>query len=135
MAIITYKHGRKGKIIFEEPIGNQLKGAIAADAEIDLSANVYIGVETSVTDKVKIYTHKHNWKHSRGLRREIQTVDKKELRIGRDVFIANGATILCIDSIGDGAVVGAMSVVTKNIPPYEIWAGNPAQKIGERTDA
>jgi maltose O-acetyltransferase len=34
--------------------------------------------------------------------------------------------------IGEGAVVGAGSVVTKNIEPYEIVAGNPARKIGKR---
>lgn len=31
--------------------------------------------------------------------------------------------------IGDGAIVGSGSVVTKNIPAYEIWAGNPAKFI------
>ncbi len=34
-------------------------------------------------------------------------------------------------TIGRKSVLGAGSVLTKNIPPYEIWAGNPARKIGE----
>jgi len=34
--------------------------------------------------------------------------------------------------IGDGAVIGAGSVVTKSIPTMEIWAGVPARKIGSR---
>ena len=37
-------------------------------------------------------------------------------------------------TIGVGAVVGAGSVVTHDIPPYEIWAGNPAKKIRNRFD-
>jgi maltose O-acetyltransferase len=36
-------------------------------------------------------------------------------------------------SIGDQAIVGAMSVVTKNIPSDQVVAGNPARKIGERS--
>lgn len=34
-------------------------------------------------------------------------------------------------TIGRKSVLGAGSVLTKNIPPYEIWAGNPARKIGD----
>jgi len=41
--------------------------------------------------------------------------------------IGSSSTILCGVTIGRGAVVGAGSVVTKNIPAGEIWAGNPAR--------
>ena len=37
-------------------------------------------------------------------------------------------------TIGDGAVVGAGSIVTKDVGPYEIWAGNPARFIRKRFD-
>ena len=43
--------------------------------------------------------------------------------------LGSGSTILCGVTIGEGALVGAGSVVTKDIPPYEIWAGNPARFI------
>ena len=49
-----------------------------------------------------------------------------------DVWIGFRATILAGVRIGRGAIVGAGSVVTKDIPPYEIHAGVPAHKIGER---
>lgn len=48
------------------------------------------------------------------------------------VFIGTNS-IICADvTIGEGAIVGAGSVVTKDIPAYEIWAGNPAKFIKKR---
>jgi len=46
--------------------------------------------------------------------------------------IGAGAIILPGVKIGEGAIIGAGAVVTKNVPPYEIWAGVPARKIKER---
>jgi acetyltransferase-like isoleucine patch superfamily enzyme len=54
------------------------------------------------------------------------------VRIGDDVWLGAGVTVLPGLSIGSGAVVGAGSVITHSIGAYEIWAGNPARKIGER---
>lgn len=53
--------------------------------------------------------------------------------IGHDVWIGAGTLLLpgCTQ-IGNGAVIGAGSVVTKDVGAYEIWAGNPAKRIGER---
>ena len=50
-------------------------------------------------------------------------------KIGREVTIGSNATILGDIAIGDRALIGAGSVVTKNVPAGEIWAGNPAKKI------
>ena len=42
-------------------------------------------------------------------------------------------TVICKPvTIGEGAIIGASSVVTKDIPPFEIWAGNPARFIRKR---
>lgn len=54
--------------------------------------------------------------------------------IGNDVWIGNRALILQGVTIGDGAVVGAGSVVTKDVEPYAIVAGNPAKVIRKRFD-
>jgi serine acetyltransferase len=43
-----------------------------------------------------------------------------------------GSLIMPVIKIADGAIIGARSVVTKNIGPYEIWAGNPARLIKKR---
>ena len=52
--------------------------------------------------------------------------------IGNDVWIGEGAILKAGINVGDGAVVGMGSVVTKNISPYCIYAGNPAQFIRKR---
>jgi acetyltransferase-like isoleucine patch superfamily enzyme len=52
--------------------------------------------------------------------------------IGNDVWIGHGAFILPGVSIGDGAAVAAMSVVTMDVPPYAVVAGSPARVIRYR---
>ena len=52
--------------------------------------------------------------------------------IGNDVWIGDRVLIKAGVSVGDGVVIGMGSVVTKDIPSYEIWAGNPARKIKSR---
>ncbi|CAM5455544.1 serine O-acetyltransferase [Thauera mechernichensis] len=54
--------------------------------------------------------------------------------IGNDLWIGFGATIVGGVKIGDGAVIGAHAVVTKDVPPYAIVGGNPARLIRMRFD-
>lgn len=53
----------------------------------------------------------------------------KPVEIGSDVFVGAHSTILKGVKIGDRSIVGACSVVTRDIPPDEIWAGNPARML------
>ena len=57
---------------------------------------------------------------------------KGDTVIGNDVWIGAGCCILAGVNIEDGAVIGAGSVVTKDVDGYSIYAGVPARKIGER---
>lgn len=52
-----------------------------------------------------------------------------DVRIGHDVWIAHGVTILSGVTVGDGAVLGATATVSRDVQPYEIVAGNPAQHV------
>jgi len=57
---------------------------------------------------------------------------KGNVTIGHDCWVANGSLILSGVTIGHGAIVGARSVVAKDVPPYGIVAGNPAKFIRYR---
>ncbi|MBM4006027.1 MAG: acyltransferase [Planctomycetes bacterium] len=52
--------------------------------------------------------------------------------IGDDVWIGIGTVIMQGISIGRGAVIGANSFVNRDVPPFEIWVGTPARRVGER---
>lgn len=52
--------------------------------------------------------------------------------IANDVWIGHSATILGGVVIGDGAIVASEAVVTRDVAPYAIVAGNPARKVSER---
>jgi galactoside O-acetyltransferase len=62
-----------------------------------------------------------------------QHVDRsKTTTIGKYATILTNAVVLTGVTVGEGAVLAAGGVATKDIPPYEIWGGVPAKKIGER---
>ncbi|MEX6506682.1 DapH/DapD/GlmU-related protein [Jiella sp. M17.18] len=60
---------------------------------------------------------------------------EKPVTIGNDVWIGHGAVILPGVTVGDGAVIGANAVVTKDVPRYTIVAGVPAKPIRRRFSA
>lgn len=60
--------------------------------------------------------------------------NKGDIIIGNDVWIGYEAVIMSGVHIGDGAIIAARSVVTKDIPPYTIVGGIPAKEIRKRFD-
>lgn len=62
------------------------------------------------------------------------TLSGKYVNIGNDVWIGEGVKLRSGVTIGDGAIVAAYALVTKNVPPYAIVAGIPAKIIGYRFD-
>lgn len=59
---------------------------------------------------------------------------KGDIIVGNDVWIAHGAKILSGVTIGDGAIIAANSLVTKDVPPYAIAMGSPAKVVKYRFD-
>ncbi len=60
--------------------------------------------------------------------------NKGDTVIGNDVWIGYGATIMPGIQVGDGAIIASKSVVTRNVEPYSIVGGNPANEIRKRFD-
>lgn len=60
--------------------------------------------------------------------------NKGDIVIGNDVWIGYEAVIMAGVHIGDGAIIAARAVVTKDVPPYMIVGGTPAKEIRKRFD-
>lgn len=58
--------------------------------------------------------------------------NKGDIVLGNDVWVGYEAVILAGVTVGDGAVIGARAVVTKDVPPYTIVAGVPAKPVRKR---
>lgn len=93
---------------------------------LDGRAPLKIGNHSSLATEVMIYNDEHNI-HSSDFGNSFGPVT-----IGDFVFIGPRSIIMPDVSIGNGAVVAAGAVVTKNIPEFEVWGGVPAKKISDR---
>ncbi len=150
--------GRRGKKSSDKGLKRIDECISAYDPRFRVGANSYgcprifewgegavleVGAYCSIADEVKIFLggeHRTDWvstypfnqfwpeaadipghPHSRG-----------DVIIGNDVWIGFGATILSGVRIEDGAVVGAHAVVSRDVEPYTIVAGNPAQAVRKR---
>ena len=91
---------------------------------------VRIGSFTLFGPAVQIYTPMHPFDHERRRREEFG----KPVEIGSDVWVGGGAIILPGVRIGDRAIIGAGSVVTRDVPEGMFAAGNPCRVIRPATD-
>ena len=92
----------------------------------DLGTIIDIKDNVVFSPNVKIYSAGHNYKN-------LQLPDTSgDVTINKYVWIGGNSIILQGVTIGEGSVVSANSVVTKDIPPYSIVAGMPAKVIKKR---
>lgn len=93
---------------------------------------VSIGRYTMLAQNVQIIGADHNYLTA-GMPATFSGRPKlKRTKIGRDVWIGANAIIMAGITIGDGAIIAAGSVVTKDIPPFSIVGGVPAKVIKKR---
>lgn len=100
----------------EVEIGNNVtvKSGVQIWDGITVEDNVFIGPNATFTNDLFPRSKNADWKLKK-------TIIKKGASIGAN------ATILCGVTIGENAMIGAGSVVTKDIPANEVWIGNPAK--------
>lgn len=135
--VFGVKMGKNSVVYFGAEIrgASQLElgdGCIVGDKSV-LDARrggINIGKNVQLGSFVKLWTgsHDHDDPYFRSMPHK-----RGPIKIGDRVWIGSGATILHSVTIGEGAVVAAGAVVTKNVEPYSIVAGVPAKKIGERS--
>ena len=96
---------------------------ITAVNHIKIGENLLTGAYVLITDN----SHgSSNWEDMQLPPAKRRLSSKGSVTIGNNVWIGDKATILPNVSIGDGCIIGANSVVTKDIPSYCVAAGNPA---------
>ena len=100
----------------EVVVGNDVtvKSGVQLWDGVTLEDNVFVGPNVTFTNDLFPRSKNPDWKLSK-------TVVKKGASIGAN------ATIICGITIGEGSMIGAGSVVTKDVPAGEIWVGNPAK--------
>ena len=121
---------------FKTP-GRETNLIISRWSIVDCTGSIYIGPWSNISARCRVYTHDHIHQGKQPLF-EIESrygIVWQDKYIGADVWLHDGTIVLYqVTCIPDGVVVGAGSVLTKNPGPYEIWAGAPAVKIGNRED-
>lgn len=110
-------------------VGNN--SSIGPYAYIGCSGYIEIGDNVMMSPRVSIYSENHNFSETEFPMIE-QGVTRSFVKIEDDCWIAANAVILAGVTVGKGSVVAAGSIVTKDVPPYSIVAGNPAKIIKNR---
>jgi galactoside O-acetyltransferase len=105
---------------------------------IDIGDDVLIAWGCTIVDHD---SHPVAWSHRQhdvvaygNGKKDWSKVKIRPVRIGNKSWIGFNATILEGVTVGEGAIIGAESVIAKDVPPFTIWGGNPARFIRELRD-
>lgn len=129
-AIIRPSNSYGGEIGEGLKVGNNSN--IGPYCYIGCSGYIEIGDNVMISPRVSIYAENHNYDNPNIPMKE-QGVIKQFVKIEDDCWIAANSIILSGVTIGQGSIIAAGSVVTKNIPPFSIAAGVPAKIIKKRS--
>jgi acetyltransferase-like isoleucine patch superfamily enzyme len=124
----TLQTGMGGKITIGDHTHIQPRCQISA-----YKGSVHIGKRGEIAPNCAFYPYDHGFLPGGPICKQ-PLKSKGDIILGDDVWLGYGVIILDGVHIGNGGVVGAGSVVTKNIPEESIAAGNPARIIKTRSD-
>jgi maltose O-acetyltransferase len=121
------------------------KGAVfGMGRNIHIGQNSGIGIRCVVPSDIKIgddvmmgpdsifYAANHEFNRTDIPMNKQGNMEREQITIGNDVWIGGRVIVLPGKAIGDGVIVGAGSVVTKDLEPFGIYGGNPARLIKKR---
>lgn len=126
------KVGADGKLAGDVTVGRYT----SLNGENYVVGSVDIGQFCAIAPRAIVWANNHatdDWAMQNRVRSDINVdweVEDGPVRVGSDVWMGIGSMILPDVDVGTGACIGASSVVTKDVAPYEIFAGNPAERIG-----
>ena len=133
----------RGRIVFEKEnttfsMGNGCfigKSLFSVAESIEIGNDVLISWGVTIADhnshSLKFSERQHDVDNWRGHNKHWSGVKVGKVVIQNKVWIGFNAIVLKGVTIGEGAIVGAGSVVTKDVPPFTIVAGNPAKIVRE----
>ncbi len=98
----------------------------------NIPGDVVIGENVMMGQECLMFTRNHQMRDTSVPMKEQGMDVSRPIVIGDDVWIGARVIILPGVHIGRGAVIGAGAVVTKNVPDYEVWGGNPAHYLKSR---
>ena len=114
-----------GGVKFDKPLSCFLGSNVYFD---DLHPElISVGSDTIITEGTRVLSHFLDVTYD-----DFDHQYCAKVSIGSKVFIGMNTVIIKPITIGNGAIIGANSVLNKNIPSYTIWGGNPAKQIMNR---
>jgi acetyltransferase-like isoleucine patch superfamily enzyme len=121
----AYLQGDKGGI----RIGSRVE--INNFAIVNGTGGVDIGDDTLIGPGVRLISYQHRFAAGSTIRSQVS--DARPIRIGRDVWLGANAVVLAGVTVGDGAVIAAGAVVTRDVPANAVVAGVPARQVKARS--
>ena len=127
----------KAWVLRENPEEARLQSLVERGMKIGKDCHIYSGLFfdgnwpwlIEIGDRVTISTNVTILAHDASTNVVKCGTKLGRVRIGNNVFIGTGATILCNTRIGDNVVVGAGSIVTRDLPDNGVYAGSPARRV------
>ena len=107
--------------------------SLAKGSTIGERANIYNLAHISIAENATIAQEAYLCAGTHKFDDPLLPLQTAPIKIGKEVFICARAFILPGVSIADGAIVGACALISRDVPEWTIWAGNPAREISKRS--
>ncbi|MDO8213071.1 acyltransferase [Conexibacter sp. CPCC 206217] len=123
-------HGTKIRV-HEGEVTIGAKSVLGQECTISAYQHVSIGRECIVADRVMLIDFDHGAAEvERPIR--LQGIYKRDVRVGHNVWVGYGACLLRGVTVGDNAIVGTLSVVTRDVAANDVVGGAPARRLRRR---